>query len=225
MYNNLQDRATDMNSELFNQLYPKLRKYCQFLTQNVWDGDDIAQETIVKALTTEKYHHQMSSALLNKMAYHFWIDTVRRRKKEQLNTLGEELSVDNKDISQLKETIDLLLSTFTPKQAIIFTLKEAFGYKGKEIADLLGTTEIAVKSVIHRARKRLEKEEAMPRQLYWEENEYELFSNILYKALKADDPEILIKSIPVLPSLRTEGIKPKPISRKTFSPYSTLTAA
>jgi DNA-directed RNA polymerase specialized sigma24 family protein len=68
----------------WDEYYLKLKKYCYFLTQSKWDGDDIAQEAMVKALT---YYSQekITPALLNKIAHNYWMDTLRKRKNEQLS--------------------------------------------------------------------------------------------------------------------------------------------
>ncbi len=47
------------------ELYPKLQKYCHFLSRNKWDGDDIAQEVIIKVIK-QYSHNSISLALLKK---------------------------------------------------------------------------------------------------------------------------------------------------------------
>ncbi|MGG3470533.1 sigma-70 family RNA polymerase sigma factor [Neobacillus pocheonensis] len=203
--------------------YPKLQRYCHFLTQNTWDGDDIAQETYLKAL---KYQQKMSSALLNKIAYHHWIDMLRKRKHE---TIDSEIDGQT-SISRTDETVELLLKQFTPKQAVIFLLKEAFQYQLKEIADILGTTEMAVKSNLHRAKKRLEKdkgeEQSFSVDTFWNEEEKELLTNLFKDSLQNEDPSVLIKAIPTLqginvePKLEMRNVPPIPFQANT--PSSTL---
>ncbi len=138
--------------------YPKLQRFCHFLTRNGWDGDEIAQETFIKALKYCSNQQNMSTALLNKIAYNHWVDMLRRRKRETV-----EANLDSADtalinsLDDTRELVDILLKNFTPNQAIIFLLKEGFQYQLKEIASILDSTEMAVKSNLHRAKKRLEK--------------------------------------------------------------------
>ncbi|WP_223587697.1 sigma factor-like helix-turn-helix DNA-binding protein [Neobacillus bataviensis] len=175
--------------------YPKLQRYCRFLAQNKWDGEDIAQETYLKAL---KYQQKMSTALLNKIAYHHWIDLLRKRKHETIESEIEKVSTTH----QLDETVDMLIEQFTPKQAIIFLLKEAFQYQIKEIADILETTEMAVKSNLHRAKKRLEKENhSHSLEIFWDEEEREQLTELFKKSLLMEDPTVLIQTIPTLQSM------------------------
>ncbi|PGS56376.1 sigma-70 family RNA polymerase sigma factor [Bacillus sp. AFS041924] len=196
---NLDERSDEF---YWKEYYPKLQRYCRFLAQNDWDGDDIAQESYFKAV---KYYNKekINSALLNKIAYNHWIDTLRKRKEEattpdfELSQYATHHSVDHK-----MNSVELLLNYFTPKQAIIFFLKEAFQYKSKEIADILGTTEIAIKSSLHRAKKRIEKtnkeEQSLSVDYFWNEEEREKLEEVFHIALEVQDPTVLIQAIPSL---------------------------
>jgi RNA polymerase sigma-70 factor (ECF subfamily) len=210
------------------EIYPKLQRYCQFLAQNKWDGDDIAQETYLKAL---KYQpHQMSKALLNKIAYHHWIDQLRKRKHERPET---ELDLSShevtKQLDEVTNAVEMLIKKFTPKQAVIFLLKEAFQYQLKEIAEILDTTETAVKASLHRGKKRLEKttEEEEPSSVnsYWDEKEKEELTEIFYEALKEQDPSVLIEAIPSITAINNVTSFYSKSSYKNQSPSSTLCMA
>jgi len=226
----LQETRTE--ESLWLEHYPKLHQYCHFLTQNKWDADDIAQEVYLKVKKYYSNKQTLTSALLNKIAYHHWIDQVRKRKEETI-----EINAEIGNQSEEKQAIDsmysveLLLKHFTPKQAIIYMLKEAFQYQSKEIASILRTTEEAIKSNLYRAKKRLEKvredEKTFPIELFWDEEERELLADLFYQALKIQDPFILIQSIPLLKSVA--GI-PQMVTREIrsfnrYTPSSTLCRA
>lgn len=184
------------------QFYLGLQRYCRFLSRNSWDGDDLAQETIMKAT---KYYHQseISSALLNKIAYHHWIDTLRKREHEVIGIPNKCLENGEKSNPDgLIDMVELLMNHLTPKQAVVFMLKEAFRYQSKEIADLLETSEMAVKSTLHRAKNRLTKKENLHSiHSYWDVKEKQLLFDLMYQSLQAEDPKILIERIPEIPSL------------------------
>ncbi len=211
--------------------YPKLQRYCRFLAQNEWDGDDIAQETFFKAI---KYyeHEKMNSALLNKIAYNQWIDTLRKRKDETISPDIEYSQTAEKDqFADKMNSVDLLLQHFTPKQAVIFFLKEAFQYRFKEIADILETTEMAIKSSLHRAKKRLEKtnkeERSLSVEYFWDVEDREQLDKLFHEALEVQDPTVLIQAIP---SLNCLVESPKMLLRnfqvcRTQTPSSTLCMA
>lgn len=208
--------------------YPKLQRYCHFLAQDQWDGDDIAQETYLKALKYTANPKQISPALLNKIAYNHWIDLLRKRKNETIGTDGDELTL-NHSYDEISDTVDVLVKQLTPKQAVIFLLKEAFQYQAAEIAEILDTTEMAVKANLHRAKKRLEKareeEQTFSIESYWNEEERERLSELFYESLKNQDPTVLIQ---LIPSIKCVVEVPQLISKRSFqshSPSSTLCMA
>lgn len=175
--------------------YPKLQQYCQFLTQNKHDGEDVAQDVMLKAIL--KYEQEkISSALLNKMAYNHWVDLIRKRKKESLGELPELSARDHATrLNELSEMIDHLVEKCTPKQAVLFLLKEGFQYQAKELAEMLETSETSIKSALFRAKKRLakDKDEA---DSYWDEEERELLSDLMYTSLQFQDPSPLLQALP-----------------------------
>ncbi|MFP7296438.1 sigma factor-like helix-turn-helix DNA-binding protein [Neobacillus niacini] len=218
----------DMQYEesFFYELYPKLQKYCYFLSQSKWDGDDLAQEAVIKAIT---YYHKdkITNALLNKIARNQWMDTLRKRKREELrdHLMCEESYSSNRDII---DSVDLLVHHFTPKQAIILFLKEAFQYQSKEIAEILNTTEMAVKSSLIRSRKRAENQREMEESnSFWEDEEREQLGKLFQDSLASQDPTELIEAIP---SIIDSDKVPSAVSRITIpvkgsTSLSTLTMA
>ncbi|OIK15580.1 RNA polymerase subunit sigma [Bacillus sp. MUM 116] len=218
--------AKNEEESLWLDYYPQLQRYCHFLAQNQWDGDDIAQETIFKALKHYTHSQKISSALLNKMAYNHWIDQVRKRKNETIEAEVDLNKVVSKNqVDQIMATVDFILEQFTPKQAVIFLLKEGFQYQLNEVAELLNTTEMAVKANLFRAKQRLEKaKDEGTVEKYWDEEERELLSELFYESLKLQDPAILIENIPQIKSV-VDLPKLVSLPKRTHSPVSTLCMA
>jgi RNA polymerase sigma factor (sigma-70 family) len=211
---------------LMREVYPKLQKYCHFLSQSKWDGDDLAQEAMLKAIT---YYSQekITTALLNKIARNQWIDTLRKRKKEELSN-GQIREHANLPMADTIGSVDLLMDHFTPRQAIIFILKEAFQYQSKEIAEILNTSEMAVKSSLNRAKKRIDNQsEPISLESYWQEEEREQLWSLFHDSLINQDPSQLIEAIP---SIIDTTEAPSAVTRKTVpftgaTPLSTLCMA
>lgn len=231
MYTKLRDYIIDdiHMEDKIEQLYPRLEQYCHFLSQNKWDGDDLAQESMVKAILKYGHtHHEITPALLNKIAYHCWVDMVRKRKHEKLESDHEYIENESTNnaarIEVRMDIIEHISKHLTPKQAVIFLLKEAFQYKVKEIAEILNTTEVAVKSIVSRTKKRLEKsnqdEAGFSVEPFWREEDQELLSDLFHQALNAQDPNELIKAIPSLHSLESEAVIPK-LAVRTKHPHTT----
>ncbi|MGM0753903.1 MAG: sigma factor-like helix-turn-helix DNA-binding protein [Bacillota bacterium] len=188
------------NDQVMEELVQKLYRYCYFLTKSKWDGEDLAQESICKALNHYPAQ-QWRSSLLNKIAYHLWVDKVRKQSKESIGEIPEVKAEETKEGISL-EIIEKLSRKMTPKQLVTFVLKEAFQYKISEVADVLGMTETAVKALLNRSRARLKKfsgnEDGGGIQPYWDEALQEELNAILYRSLMAQDPSLLLAYIPIL---------------------------
>lgn len=208
--------------------YPKLQRYCQFLTQNKYDGEDVAQDVMLKVI--QKYEHaQLNSALLNKIAYHQWVDVIRKKKKEVLGEMPEYGVEDHAfRMNELKGLIDHLISKCTPKQAVLFMLKEGFQFQANELAEMLDTSESSIKSALFRAKKRLAKEKDET-DSYWGEEERELLSDLMYTSLQFQDPSPLLEALPDIltfdgtehPKLVLSNVRPLP----SFSSSTSLCMA
>ncbi|MBT2663586.1 sigma-70 family RNA polymerase sigma factor [Bacillus sp. ISL-45] len=178
--------------------YKSLQQYCRFLTKSSWDGDDLVQEVTVKAIRHYE-PSQISAALLKKIAYHQWVDTIRKQSRE-ITGIPENLASFTQ--GSVRDTVEMVMSKLTPKQAVIFILKEAFRFQSREIAELLDSTEMAVKAALHRARKRLEREGSL-REVDQELNDEEekLLSDLLCESLQSEDPTVLLENIQEIPAL------------------------
>lgn len=197
----------DLSDEVpIEEWYSKLQRYCQFLSQNKWDGEDLAQESFLKTWKHYKHHPQVSTALVNKIAHNQWIDTVRKRKKESLENIPEDVHHDTDPIINRYEVIQQVLTKLTPKQAVLLVLKEGFQYQISEIAEVLDTSESAVKAAIFRAKQRMSKaDEMIPIiEQYWDQDDREELEQILHQAFRTQDPSIIIRSIPNIRSLQKE---------------------
>lgn len=196
------------SEEQLHEIYPKFHRYCRFLSQNSWDGEDLVQESLIKAWLRYKHRPEISTALLNKIARNEWIDTVRKRRKESLEAIPELAYDESKQIENRFEAIQKLMNKLTPKQAVMFALKEGFQFQLSEIAELLNTTETADKATIYRAKQRMEKQEQKGTnpliEQYWEMEEHEEIERLLHESLKTQDPSVLISSIPFIESLRKD---------------------
>ncbi len=178
--------------------YKSLQQYCRFLTQSSWDGDDLVQEVTVKAMRHYE-SSQISSALLKKIAYHQWVDTIRKQSRE-ITGIPENLASFTQ--GSVRDTVEMVMSKLTPKQAVIFILKKAFLFQTREIAELMGSTEMAIKAAVHRARKRLDRDGSL-REVDQELNEDEekLLSDLLCESLQTEDPTVLLENLQEIPAL------------------------
>jgi RNA polymerase sigma factor (sigma-70 family) len=148
---------------MLNQLLLKyeldLRSYCRMLTGTPWDADDLYQDTLLKALKAEAtfLQHPSPKAFLLRSASNAWIDECRKRKADVGLPDNYEDTYADIDVYSfnVKDSLELLVAAVPPLQVVVILLADVYEYSSREIANMLGTTEGAVKAALHRARKRL----------------------------------------------------------------------
>ena len=67
-------------------LRPQLHAYCRRVTRNLWDAEDLVQETLLRAFgMLGRIDNPITNprAYLLRVATNTWIDTVRRREIER----------------------------------------------------------------------------------------------------------------------------------------------
>lgn len=193
--------VNNRDDEAMVEMVPKLLRYCYFLTKDKWAGEDLAQESVYKALSRYPDTQDWSSALLKKMAYHLWIDKGRKESREMIGPVPEYALEHHSKEWISSEMIQMISHELTPKQLVSFVLKEAFQYKISEIADLLNLKETAVKALLNRARSKLRKitdDEWGGSERCEDDTLQRELNAILYRSLKAQDPSLLIAYIPTL---------------------------
>jgi RNA polymerase sigma-70 factor (ECF subfamily) len=66
-------------------LRPALFAVCRRLTGNLWEAEDLVQDTLLRSFATlGSVHHEIRNprAYLLRTATNLWIDTIRRRERE-----------------------------------------------------------------------------------------------------------------------------------------------
>jgi len=144
-------------------LRPVLHAVCRRLTGNLWEAEDLVQDTLLRAFATlGSVHHPIQSprAYLLRTATNLWIDMQRRRGSEAqaLGELDAPRGPLAPDVST-REAGERLLQRLSPQERAAVVLKDAFDMSLEEIADLLRTTVGAVKAALHRGRGRLDEPE------------------------------------------------------------------
>lgn len=141
---------------------PELRRYCRKLAGSVWDGDDLFQETMIKAFRRFRRwpERELSKAYMYRISANAWFDICRRRKiaflPEFLTDQGD-LSYEDWSRYDVRESLEVLIDALEPRQAALILLTDVFGFTPTETASALGQPATAVKAALHRARKRLKK--------------------------------------------------------------------
>ncbi|WP_080872006.1 sigma factor-like helix-turn-helix DNA-binding protein [Oceanobacillus timonensis] len=188
----------------FHTMYRRLSYYCFFLSPNKWDGEELVQETVKKALISYGNPDSWNVTLLKKIAYHVWIDKNRSKLNESEHFLEEKLEPKS-NYEEIEALVMRLLSFMTVKQLLVFLMKDVFAYRINEIAENCEMSETAVKAMLNRARKHIqnineeEVSEAAGDNL--SENTEERFVQVVVHAIKANDPfipAIFMTNYPIL---------------------------
>lgn len=145
---------------LIEPLRDDLWRYCHYVTGSPWDGEDLFQETLIKAygMLHQRWHPTNTKSYLFRMATNTWIDHCRKQKIE-LGELDEAQVEGEADVDslELEEAIDSVVSMLPPRQAAAFILMDVFHFKGEEVASMLNTTPKGVYASAARARHTLKK--------------------------------------------------------------------
>ena len=154
--------------DLLAPLRPTLHGYCHRLAGNLWDAEDLVQDTLLRAFGTLGSvftRIENPRAYLLRTATNLWIDTLRRRGSEAA-ALAERAALetggDTQAVGAVRDAGTVLLQRLAPQERAAVVLKELFDYSLEEIAEVLATTVGAVKAALHRGRARLHEPVAEP---------------------------------------------------------------
>ncbi len=144
-------------NQTFEPLRPELYRYCRHLTRSPWDAEDLAQDTLARALVTlgTMLRPELDSprAWLFRVATNLYIDRSRR-VREELGDLPESSTVAT-DPRAKREAAGTLIAKLSPQERAAVVLKDAFDLEHGEIATVLSTSVGAVKAALHRGRSKL----------------------------------------------------------------------
>jgi RNA polymerase sigma-70 factor, ECF subfamily len=144
---------------------PALYRYCRRLTGDVWEAEDLLQETLLRgfgAIGRGDLHGDSSRlkdprAYLFRVATNLWIDQLRRNEVRFGRPAVREPSPTPEQAVATREAASKLLTQASPQQRAAIVLKDIFDFTAEEIAVMLSTTVGAVKSALHRGRTNLQK--------------------------------------------------------------------
>lgn len=143
---------------LIKPLREELWRFCTYITGSVWDGEDLFQETLIKAygMLHQRYHPTNPKSYLYRVATNTWIDQCRKMKLK-LGELTEEIIMaeDETDSLEVEDALYSIASILPPRQAIAILLIDVFQFKADEIAGMLNTTRGGVYASVQRARATL----------------------------------------------------------------------
>jgi RNA polymerase sigma-70 factor (ECF subfamily) len=138
-----------------------LHAYCRQLTGNVWDGEDLVQDTLLRVFTLlAKTDSRLENpkAYLIRTATNLWIDRVRRSVREQAALALGQVEPTSIPLPPTDGRVaaEALFQTLYPQERAAVVMKDVFDLSLAETATLLHTSIGAVKSALNRGRGRLD---------------------------------------------------------------------
>jgi RNA polymerase sigma-70 factor (ECF subfamily) len=149
--------------DLVTPFRPQLHRYCRKLTGDVWDAEDLIQDTLLRAFATlGSVHHVIANprGYLTRIATNLWLDGQRRRAAELKALVLEvpDVTLPREATADTRHAGALLFERLPPQERAAIVLKDVFDLSLKETAKMLSTSENAVKAALHRGRERLKDE-------------------------------------------------------------------
>lgn len=142
---------------------PDLHRYCCKLTGNVWDGEDLLQDALIKVFSLlGKIDADLTQprAYLIRTVTNLWIDRQRRLAREFAHMELERSAepnpvVDSSMGKEVDDAVSSLMQNLHPQERAAVVMKDVLDLSLDETASILKTTVGAVKSALKRGRDRL----------------------------------------------------------------------
>lgn len=154
--------ATDNIERLLIAMRPRLHRYCARMVGSVIDGEDVLQDTLIKAVEAFASAGPIGNpeGWLFRIAHNTALDFLRRRNRQEALRSGEEVDMiaDPADTVASREIARASLRTFmrlpvAQRSSVI--LMDVLGCSLQEVGDVMDYSLPAVKAALHRGRARL----------------------------------------------------------------------
>jgi RNA polymerase sigma-70 factor (ECF subfamily) len=148
--------------QLLGELRPRLHRYCARMTGSVIDGEDVVQETMLKAIEAAPATGTITNqeGWLFAIANHAALDFLRRRTREEARRATEDFDMiaDVTNPIADRQIVATSLRTFMRlpvSQRSTVICCDVLGYSVQETSEIIGGSVPAVKAALQRGRSRL----------------------------------------------------------------------
>jgi RNA polymerase sigma-70 factor (ECF subfamily) len=169
-----------IDAPVFDDLYQKYQatvfSFAYYLTQNRVEAEDLYQEAWLRIVRNlpENVNMKTVKTWIFTIVANLYRDSLRKkrvrrlfllqksREEKALSHLAPEASLSNSSEKalhlEMARDINRAMASLPERQRRVFVLKEMAGFKQAEIGDILGIPLGTVKSLMHRAVKRMQRE-------------------------------------------------------------------
>ncbi|HEY1748748.1 MAG TPA: sigma-70 family RNA polymerase sigma factor [Xanthobacteraceae bacterium] len=156
------DEARAAFDRRLGELRPKLHRYCARMTGSVFDGEDVVQDAMMKAINAFPKAGLIADldGWLFRIAHNAALDFLRRRRRYEAIHSDEELDMIATLVNPIsdRQAAAASLRTFMRlpvAQRSCVILMDVLGHSLDEISQVTGTSVPAIKAALNRGRKRL----------------------------------------------------------------------
>ena len=154
--------------DIVKPLRPDLHRYCRRITGNVWDAEDLVQDTLLRGFGSIGRRDEQRvgcsqpgdignpRAYLFRIATNLWVDSMRRAELNKRQSDSAAVRPLAPDVDATREAASMLIERTSSQARAAVVLKDIFDFTLEEIADMLTTSVGAIKSALHRGRADLE---------------------------------------------------------------------
>ena len=136
------------------------------ITGNAGDAEDVLQTVFLRLLRRQRNADPLENpeSYLRRAAINAALDVIRSRQANQTVPLPEEasnpmrMSSRTTVLSGLRQALTRAMAQLKPRPAEIFALRFLEGLSNRQIAQMLGISQVLVAVIVHRTRQQLRKE-------------------------------------------------------------------
>ena len=156
--------STDEFEDRLTALRPRLHRYCARMTGSTVDGEDVLQDTLVKALSarTEAARVDNFEGWLFRIAHNTSLDLLRRRSRNTVVPLTEDFEAAPMPEADIVAVSFQTFLQLPELQRCAVILKDVLGHSIDEVASIADCTPAAAKSALQRGRTALRQLAQMP---------------------------------------------------------------
>ncbi|MEU0186482.1 sigma-70 family RNA polymerase sigma factor [Streptomyces sp. NPDC006207] len=132
---------------------------------NIGDAEDVLQEAWIRWQTYDRSKVQNPDAFLTTMVTRLTINVLQSARVRRENYVGHrppesidpmsDPALGTEKAEALKVAVLMLMERLTPAERAAYVLREAFEYPYGQIAEVIGQSQVNVRQLVSRARKRL----------------------------------------------------------------------
>ena len=146
---------TDSITKFYDEYKDEVYMYILSLCSDHYLAQDIMQEVFIKALLSLDCSHENVKAWLFRVAKNLWIDNIRKNKNISTLNIEDKTQEILSSIIKSEEQLNLYSKVMNLNNAMreVITLYYYLEIDQSSIADIMGISNGAVRTMLYRARK------------------------------------------------------------------------